>query len=591
MSELKFSEYQTNIFDFIQHQNGNLVIEASAGCGKTTTMVQAIRFINPSKKILFCSFNTEISKEIENKVKGLKNVKVSTIHSLGKSILSNSFREETLVVNEMKYKNELCENLKNYTSFNTFILSKKKYNQYIQNILNLVNLMRFNLLQTAKDSKEIIDRYDIQIINDEVEIALKLMEWGKNNLSVIDYTDMVWLPLVKHVTPKRHKYDFIFVDECQDLSTMQRELVLICRKINTRFIFCGDSNQSIYGFCSADINSFNKIKEIPNTTSLQLPISYRCADKIVDYAKAIVPSIKKNLDGRSGEIKFNCKIENIDDGDLVLCRNNAPLMKLYDDFLKIGKKCHIKGREIGTNLKALVETTEQEELNNDLTSDGVFVRLYNSLFELRDKIMEQDGISEEDATNTNSFSYRLDSIKALEVLSKGLKTATELNNKIDEIFSDHNKDGIILSTIHKAKGLESENVFILCPSLMPSKSAKQVWEIQQEINLKYVAFTRAKNFLGFIDENDFKSFITDNSDIYKELGSVEYQVNKILNKTKKILTLNEAREVVKDILSSNTKDKKFSFSNVVQGFKSTNTTKPLCGSLKMFNKKLKNTKL
>ena len=62
---------------------------------------------------------------------------------------------------------------------------------------------------------------------------------------------------------------------------------------------------------------------------------------------------------------------------------------------------------------------------------------------------------------------------------------------------------IYLSTVHRAKGLECNNVFILCPSLMPSKLARAEWEIESEKNIVYVAWSRAKNTLNFISEQEF----------------------------------------------------------------------------------------
>lgn len=57
----------------------------------------------------------------------------------------------------------------------------------------------------------------------------------------------------------------------------------------------------------------------------------------------------------------------------------------------------------------------------------------------------------------------------------------------------------MLSTIHKAKGLEAERVFILKPDLMPHPKAKRGWEIDQENNLRYVAITRSKRELYLVN--------------------------------------------------------------------------------------------
>jgi ATP-dependent exoDNAse (exonuclease V) beta subunit len=98
-----------------------------------------------------------------------------------------------------------------------------------------------------------------------------------------------------------------------------------------------------------------------------------------------------------------------------------------------------------------------------------------------------------------------DKIRALEVIGENCCTIQEINERIDTIFSEGRTEGITLSTVHKAKGLENDRVFIACDSLMPSKSAHMPWELEQEKNLQYVAYTRAKTYLGFLSEEEFKT--------------------------------------------------------------------------------------
>ena len=81
-----------------------------------------------------------------------------------------------------------------------------------------------------------------------------------------------------------------------------------------------------------------------------------------------------------------------------------------------------------------------------------------------------------------------------------------LKTLISNIFSDDIK-GIMLSTIHKAKGLENDRIMFLCPELIPSKYATTDWMFEQEMNLKYVAITRAKKDLIYISGETFKSDI------------------------------------------------------------------------------------
>lgn len=523
------SKYQTDIINFIKHDVGNLVVEAAAGCGKTSTLVMAINEIDNERKILFCAFNKDIVKDIKKKTKEHDNVEVMTVHGLGLRMLRNNLeREYKLIPNENKYRSHIINNMSFYSSINTYSLGKKLYIKYLNNICQLINLLRLNLSQTEEDALELIYLHDIDIIADEVDVAFKVIQWGKNDLDEVDYTDMIWLPNELHLKPYGVQYDFVFGDECQDFSTAQRELLLKCKKINTRFIFVGDENQSIYGFASADKESFRKLKELPNTKTLPLRISYRCAKNIVRFAQNYVPTIEANdADDRMGEIRYDVALNEVSDGDMILCRNNAPLMKIYNDFIKSGKKCFIRGKDIGKNLKTLLDTTDKELLNVDLRHDGVFVRLYDALFTMRDNIIRNQAIDKTAAMNTPIITNFLDKIRALETLSDGILTTKELREKIDNVFSDKNLEGISLSTIHKAKGLEANNVYIACKSLMPSKSANKDWEREQERNLIYVAYTRAKNTLGFLSESDFGTYISNSSE---SLKVIENKVNLVLDK-------------------------------------------------------------
>lgn len=569
--EYPWSRYQEDIFSWLEHEQGHLVVEACAGAGKTTTLIKCLDFIPQNSKVLFTAFNTDIVTELKRKANDRENVDIRTLHSLGLLFIKRNLPQVDAIPEPFKYDAYIKNNLKELSSINTYTLKGREYFNYVDNIKKYVDFGRFYLCQTVRDLDFIESRYGIETIADEKEVALEVMEWGKNALETIDYTDMVWLPNVLFLKPLGLLYDFIFVDECQDLNKAERELVLKCLKMGTRMISVGDEKQCIYSFAGSDPESFNTLKSLPNTKCLPLSISYRCGKNIVNFAKRIVKTIEAANNAAEGKIVRNVQLEEIKDGDMILCRNNAPLVQIYNEFLKLGKKCHIMGKEIGSNLKAIVKSTKQDILNADCKEDGVFVRLYDDLFVCRNKIMEKFGIDAETAMDSPQIQNKLDMINALEILAEGVNTSDEIIAKIDEIFPKRDKkSGIALCTIHKAKGLESENVFIACESLMPSKSAKKDWEIKQEYNLMYVAYTRAKNILGFIDEKNFEKFNTSNTNSIATLRRIEYQVNKVLGKTTKII-INE--DTAKDILKNAKKIDKTIFTSSIIDFNSKNTTK------------------
>lgn len=571
--EYPWSPYQKKIYEFIEHEQGHLVVEASAGSGKTTTLIKCLDFIPQNSKVLFTAFNNDIVKELKKKIGEKENIDIRTLHGLGLLFIKRNLPQVNAVPEPFKYDAYIKNNIKELTSINIYTLKGREYFRYIDNIKKYVDFGRFYLCQTVKDLELIEQRYSIETIADEKDIAIKVMEWGKNALETIDYTDMIWLPNVLYLKPLGLFFDFIFLDECQDVNRAERELILKCFKMGTRMISCGDVFQTLYSFAGADPESFNTLKSLPNTTTLPLSISYRCGKQIVKYANKLVSSIEAAENAEEGQIIYNVELDSIKDGDMILCRNNAPLIQIYSEFLKLGKKAYIRGKEIGSNLKTIVKSTKQDKLNLDCREDGVFVRLYDDLFVSRNKLMEKYGIDNETAINSPLIQNKLDMINALEILAEGVNTSDEIIAKIDEIFPKRDKkNGISLSTIHKAKGLEAENVYIACKSLMPSKSAKLDWEINQEYNLIYVAYTRAKKILGFIDEKKFEKYNTCNSNSIAALKRIEYQVNKVLGKSTKIVIDNKIAE---NIIMNAKKIDKNTYSSSIIDFnnKKTNITR------------------
>lgn len=544
------SKYQQDIFDFIQHGNGNSVINALAGSGKTSTIVNAVKLIPSTCNALFIAFNKEIVKELEKKLASVKNVQVKTLHSLGLLMIRRNLGTN-IEIDEYKYRTFIKKNIKQLSSADFDKMTTKLMQQYTDNVIQLCDLGRYNLAQCEKDLLQVSARHDIPIIDDECNAVLNVMKWGRENTTSIDFTDMVWLPYELTLNPIGLQYDYIFIDECQDLNAAQRELFLRCFRRGTRFIAVGDKKQAIYSFAGADAESFAKLQNLPNTTTLPLPISYRCPKKVVNLANQFVDTMECREGAPDGEIVHNVSIKDIHDGDMVLCRTKMPLIKLYMRYLRMGVKSYVRGQDIGLNLLRMVDKTEQIVLNVSLQKDGVFARLYDDLFEERNRLMIKRGMDLEDATLSNQIMNKYDSIKALEILAEGLTSARDLHDRIENVFAE-SADGVCLSTIHKAKGLEANNVYILCKTLMPSRLATQDWEKEQEQNLMYVAYTRAKYKLGFVSETEISpsAGMIDPSAALTELNYIENKICKLLNKTPQVIM--DATEVAQYNLKSAT---------------------------------------
>lgn len=533
------SEYQKKIFEFITKGTGNAVINAKAGSGKTTTLVEAMKLIPSKEKVLFVAFNKAIEQELSARLSGYDNVDIKTYHGLGYSLLRNNLGKNSGIrLNEYKYTAFINNNI-HILAPDSYSLRKDDMRLFKANLKQIVDYARFNLAETVGEIKEICKKYGITLVLNEPEIVPTILSWGRNHLTEIDYTDMIWLCIERDIKTRTYKYDYIFIDEAQDSSIMQQALIKKCFKRGSRFVAIGDEFQCINAFAGADQDAFRKLQNEPNTKILTLPITYRCPKSVVRFVcNTTGVEIEAPEDAIEGEIRFNVNPYEPKNNDMVLCRNTAHLVKLYMRYNRTNKKSYLKGRNIGETFKTVLQQTGQDYLSRDMITDGVFPRLYERLFDMINKEIGITCMEYEDVVNTRPIMDFIDTIKALEALSDGIVWKDELIRKIDTIFTDNDKDGICLSTIHKAKGLEADNVFILCPSLMPSKHAKKEWEKIAEANLIYVAITRAKKTLNYISEDLFPAnLFGENDDIIADLEYQRKRMNHALKMNSQALTV------------------------------------------------------
>jgi DNA helicase IV len=305
--------------------------------------------------------------------------------------------------------------------------------------------------------------------------------------SVIDFDDMIWFPLVKeYVFPK---YDYIFVDESQDLSPAQARFVRCLASDGGRIIAVGDTHQAIYGFRGADADAMSNLKTTLNATVLPLSICYRCGKNIVECAQNLVPHIEASEtaeDGLVTSIPEGVFTDHVTDADYVLCRVTAPLVQFCLDLIADGRKATVLGRDIG---EMLLKTIKSLKLK-DSDSNDVYIDCLNDWYSSMCSKYEH---------KKAALMKSMDTYDTLRAVGSGCTTVADIKTRIDTIFSKDG-EGVVFSTIHKSKGLEADTIFILKPNLLPHPLASLPWQVEQESNLHYVAITRAKKKLVYVLE-------------------------------------------------------------------------------------------
>lgn len=480
--EVELSIYQENfITEICTKDGGNIVLIAVAGSGKTFIIVYALRYTHGD--VIFLAFNKAIAETIKRKAP--KGKVCSTLHSLGNSALSNYLHYQPRLEDKKKMG-----------------IAKEFFPDDEDGVLRsgLVNLASKcqNTLTDPNDQSAIlglIDRYNIDFSNGEngngnearaIEALPILLKECMTRTRVVDFDDMVWLPIVLNIPIP--KYDWVLVDEGQDLNKANTELILRARKPDGRIVIVGDPAQSIYGFRGADTNAIPSLIERLNAKEMPLSITYRCPRSHVELAQQLVPHLEAAPWAEPGEIVENLPRDNavsiMVDGDLVMCRTNAPLVKLCYQLIRAKKKATIQGRDIGQGLLQLIDKLKPKDLDN--------------LLEKLEAYRWREMTKLQRMGRENSIQSLEDKCECIIALCEDLENLSELRASIENIFTDK-VTGIILSSVHRAKGLEADTTFILKPELMPFPKATKLEDMKQELNILYVALTRAKKSMVFIE--------------------------------------------------------------------------------------------
>lgn len=359
---------------------------------------------------------------------------------------------------------------------------------------------------------------------------------------VVDFNDQNWIPIVLNLPID--KAGLGLADESQDFPRAKQEFI---RRSCNRVICVGDENQAIYGFAGADTDSMNRMARLLNVDeSLTLTSTRRCGKAIVRKAQEVVPEFEaheSNGEGLVREARYTDLdkdrqpiLENgvrvrtyhdeVGDGDMVLCRVNAPLVGQALKFLKAGRKVVLRGRDFGGQLASFVRKINAKDPTDLMTQVETWV------------VVE----CKKENAKRNPSEARLmaisDKLECIQAFCDGAKTVDEVLQKIDLVFAGkvcprckkhfnettdtcpeyHCKtipnpvtgwkegpkllrpEGILFSSIHRAKGLESDRVFFLMPKggECPHPMAKSAWQRQQEKHLWYIACTRAREELVLV---------------------------------------------------------------------------------------------
>lgn len=511
------SAQQHAIFDWFKGATGNLVVRARAGTGKTTTILRAITFA-PEQSILLCAFNKRIQEELARLLVNPHAIAL-TLHSVGFRCIRQHWPSVRVAHGQDRANalaHAVCVGQRKGTIFRVakLLTKARELAPMTTTIGPIVDLaIEFDLL--PEPMSRVKPEAEARMVLEGLKLAAQ-----ECPTQGIDFADMIFLPLRNEwVEPV---YDLVVVDEAQDMTKAQLEIAsLACAG---RLALVGDDRQGIYRFRGADSGALDRMKVTLNATELGLTTTYRCPKVVVETANRYVADYFAAASAPQGIIDrifdLDALAQAAQPGDFILSRKNAPLMGICMKLLRAGKPARVQGKDIGQSLSSLVRKLGYPYVDPKLGYKPSAHPLSVFIINLRDWEVKQAErlrlLGKEDRIESI-----LDKSDTLRAIAEDADTVQELEALITALFADESlKQQVICSSVHKAKGLESRRVFVLERTLHPPlpcaecnhwHSGKRCFKCfcdqyhtseereLEEANIAYVAITRAKEHLTWVD--------------------------------------------------------------------------------------------
>lgn len=323
----------------------------------------------------------------------------------------------------------------------------------------------------------------------------------------------------------RHQKKYIQVDEAQDTDSIQYDLISLLFGGNLMII--GDPNQAIYEWRSAHPEYMNTIgRTFPNPKQLYLGTNYRSTVKLVEFFKKILPvdngiaSHLKSANEEGEEVKFirypddyteaeriiaDLSANNAHEKSVVLTRTNRKLFRFQAICGSKGIKCKILGRKDlwdQAEIKALMKLLKDEYAHDSNThaSEALFKIVTNHRLIEKYRRKRIDPLGSDPIQNIDDVCR----------MSKGKGNTKDFLNYIRKLTYARKSDnfkGLTLSTVHQAKGLEWENVYLAGAEQgsLPHKDG----ELAEEKRIFYVGCTRAAKRLTISFAGPRSMFLND----------------------------------------------------------------------------------
>lgn len=496
------TEEQAAIIEAVKRRE-SIIVNALAGAAKTSTIVMAAPFAPLGTLAL--AFNKHIQLELESKLPN--SFACKTINGLGHGVWMKTAGRLELD------SGKLTKILKRLDPKAPWDIAKIVSSAKLAGLVpqSCLAMGRGVLEDTPTNWESLADDMDTtltredpdtKVMIDYLPLARKVLEVSIKEAytSSIDFDDQVYMPTC--FGGQFPKYECVFVDEAQDLSPLNH--LMLKRMAPKMLVVVGDPLQSIYAFRGADTQSMPKLAEDWKLKPYTLSICFRCGKKIAEMASRWATNIQSPDWIEDGKVIQSLEALNLESkpfggwtlSDMperftVICRNNAPLIKLALKIFKEKRISFVNGRAEESMLSSIRKLVNYKK---NVPLDNILSKLAQ---QIQNQLANEDPKKHERLIDANdALTYCVEA-----AMAEGRDQAG-LEKLISELFQNKNPE-VWFATGHAAKGKEWDNVLHLDPHLLPSRWATSEEAQQQEANIHYVITTRAKKLLAHADSRQF----------------------------------------------------------------------------------------
>lgn len=496
---IEWTKEQNAIFHAMALGNSNLVIEAVAGSGKTETVLQGVYKMpayKTHKPILVGSFMKRNQLDAARRIKPeAQHVEAATWNSVGlRFVKQNAPRIRVNFGAEWGRIKTAEPSLVEKAAYLAWQLSRAiEFAKGMQiGVPNEAEMNKFFDFVGVNINDKDAGTWTLEKLN---EMARTIMQQALDAPVECSGADMNWLAVSKGWI--RPSYAAIIADEYQDINVLQDAMLNSLLLPGGTVTCVGDTFQSLYSWRGSVENAMTFAAQKYTAKRLGLTNSFRCPHVVSPLAQQYVPHFQAHSGNIQGTLKNalgDDMIAQAQTGDVILSRTKAPLMHFALKLIRANKPAKIEGKELGNELRVTIENIADG--SDDIASFGDKLNVWENVS--LSKVNPQSFTAAERAANIQ------DMAATIRCLSETVSSVKQMTGKLYSLFQNSDDAGnrpvVLLSTVHKAKGLEWPNVFQLVETFGKARATATERQLQEERNIAYVAVTRARNTLTRVRE-------------------------------------------------------------------------------------------